>query len=587
MRTPSCLALAALLVACGPATTPETAPRDTAARPAVVTGAPLIPPTWELAGKAVAVMGRQAMVVSAHPLASAAGVEILQQGGNAVDAAVAVGFALAVVLPDAGNIGGGGFLLYRDARGAVSALDYRETAPTGAHRDMYLDSAGAVTERGLTGHLSAGVPGSVAGLHAAWQAHGRLPWAAVLAPAIRLARDGHVIDSTRVADIEWEAERLDSFPASREQFLPGGAPPPVGSVWTQSYLARTLQLISDSGPGVFYRGQIADLIVAEMARGGGLITKADLAGYEAKWRTPITLTYRGTTIYSMPPSSSGGVTMGLILNILEGYDTLPALGTPGYVHLLAEAMRRAFMDRNRWLGDPDFVTMPLERLLSKSYAAALRAQIDPARATPTPASGLSSDAGTHTTHYSIVDAAGEAVAVTTTINSGFGSAVTVTGAGFVLNNEMDDFASAPGQPNQFGLVQGEANAIAPGKRMLSAMTPTIVLDRQGQLQLVLGTPGGPTIITTVAQVILDVLDQGMPLADAVAAPRVHHQALPDTIRYEHGGLAPATADALRALGHAVSERRGTSGIVSAIARGPDGGWVGVADPRYLGGAAGY
>jgi len=500
---------------------------------------------------------------------------------------VAVGFALAVVLPDAGNIGGGGFLLYREANGAVHALDYRETAPTGAQRDMYLDSTGAVTERSLTGHLSAGVPGSVAGLHAAWRAHGRLPWAAVLAPAIRLARDGHVIDSTRVADIEWEAERLDSFPASREQFLPGGAPPPVGSVWTQALLARTLQLISDSGPGVFYRGQIADLIVAEMARGGGLITEADLAGYEAKWRTPITLRYRGNTIYSMPPASSGGITMGLILNILEGYDTLPALGTPGYVHLLAEAMRRAFMDRNRWLGDPDFVAMPLERLLSKSYAAALRGQIDRARATPTPPSGLSSDAGTHTTHYSIVDAEGNAASVTTTINSGFGSAVTVTGAGFVLNNEMDDFTAAPGQANQFGLVQGEANAIAAGKRMLSAMTPSIVLDRGGALALVLGTPGGPTIITTVTQVILNVLDQGMPLADAVTAPRVHHQALPDTIRYERGGLAAATVDTLRALGHAIGERGGTSGIVTAIARGPTGGWVGVADPRYLGGAAGY
>jgi gamma-glutamyltranspeptidase/glutathione hydrolase len=338
---------------------------------------------------------------------------------------------------------------------------------------------------------------------------------------------------------------------------------------------------------VFYRGQIADLIVAEMARGGGLITPADLAGYEAKWRTPITLTYRGHTIYSMPPASSGGVTLGLILNILEGYDTLPALGTPGYVHLLTEAMRRAFMDRNRWLGDPDFVTMPLERLLSKSYAAALRGGIDPARATPTPASGFSGDAGSHTTHYSIVDAAGNAVAVTTTINSGFGSAVTVTGAGFVLNNEMDDFASAPGRPNQFGLVQGEVNAIAPGKRMLSAMTPTIVLDPQGRLELVLGTPGGPTIITTVAQVLLGVVDQGMPLAAAVTAPRIHHQALPDTIRYERGGLAAETVDALRARGHATGERSGTSGIVTAIGAAPGGGWIGVADPRYAGGAAGY
>jgi gamma-glutamyltranspeptidase/glutathione hydrolase len=587
MRRALLFAVTALLAACGTARAPETPPGELAARAALLTGAPLIPSTWTLPAPAVPVSGPQAMVVSAHPLASAVGLEVLRQGGNAVDAAVAVGFALAVVLPDAGNIGGGGFLLYRGADGTVRALDYRETAPAGARRDMYVDSSGAVTEQSVTGHLSAGVPGSVAGMHAAWRAHGRLPWAALLAPAIRLARDGHVIDSTRVADIEWEMERLARFPASAEQFLPGGGPPPVGSAWTQPALARTLQLISDSGPDVFYRGQIADLIASEMERGGGLITRADLARYEAKWRTPITLSYRGRTIHSMPPASSGGITLGLILNILEGYDTLPAFGTPAYVHLLTEAMRRAFMDRNRWLGDPDHVAMPVERLLSKSYAASLRAQIDPARATPTPVSGLSTDAGAHTTHYSIVDAEGNAAAVTTTLNGGFGSAVTVTGAGFLLNNEMDDFTAAPGQPNQFGLIQGEANAIAPGKRMLSAMTPTIVLDREGRLQLVLGTPGGPTIITTVAQVILNVLDHGMPLADAVAAPRVHHQALPDTIRYEHGGLDSATVAGLRALGHGVAERGGTSGIVGAIVRGPAGGWIGVADPRYGGGAAGY
>jgi gamma-glutamyltranspeptidase/glutathione hydrolase len=590
MRTPppaAFAALAAVLVACGRAAVPEPAPRRLAAGGAFIRGTPLIPPTWELAGKAVPVTGQHAMVVTAHPLASAAGVEVLRQGGNAVDAAVAVGFALAVVLPDAGNIGGGGFLLLREAGGAVHALDYRETAPAAASRDMYLDSTGAVTEQSVTGHLAVGVPGSVAGLHTAWKAHGRLPWAAVLAPAIRLARDGHVVDSTRAADIEWDAERLARFPASRAQFLPDSVPPPVGSVWTQPDLARTLQLISDSGPDAFYRGQIADLLVAEMAAGGGLVTKEDLAHYEAKWREPITLSYRSRTILSMPPASSGGVTLSLILNVLEGYDTLPAMGTPGYVHLLTEAMRRAFMDRNRWLGDPDFVAMPLERLLSKSYAAALRAGIDRAHATPTPPSGLSSDAGAHTTHYSIIDSAGNAVSVTTTLNGGFGSAVTVTGAGFLLNNEMDDFTAAPGQPNQFGLVQGEANAIAPGKRMLSAMTPSIVLGQDGQVELIVGTPGGPTIITTVAQVILDVVDQGMPLADAVEAPRVHHQALPDTIRFERGGLAPGTVAGLRGLGHAVAERRGTSGIVAAIARAPAGGWIGVADPRYLGGAAGY
>ena len=582
MRQPFVLGLATvsvLLAACGGARGPETAPA-----PLVLRGQASIPASWTL--KAEPVTATKAMVVSAHPLASAAGIDVIKQGGNAIDAAVAVGFALAVVLPDAGNIGGGGFIVRRSAVGDVQALDYRERAPQGASHDMYLDSAGNVTEQSLTGHLASGVPGSVAGLYEAWKRHGTLPWATLLAPAIRLARDGHRIDAERSSDIASDSDRLVRFPASREQFLPGGHPPPAGTLWKQPDLARTLQLISDSGPDVFYRGQIADLIVAEMQRGGGLITKDDLRHYRPKWRTPIQLRYRGYTIYSMPPASSGGVTMGEILNIMEGYDTLPAFGTAACTHLLAESMRRAFMDRNHWLGDPDFVSMPLERLLSKSYAAELRAQIDPRHATPTPPQAASGSEGMHTTHYSIVDANGDAASVTTTLNGGFGSAVTVAGAGFLLNNEMDDFTSAPGKPNMYGLVQGEANAIAPGKRMLSAMTPSIVLGRDGQLLMVVGTPGGPTIITTVAQVILDVLDQGMTLADAVAAPRIHHQALPDVIRYERGGLSDATVAALRAMGHQVEMRRNTSGIVAAIQR-TAGGWVGVADPRYAGGAVGW
>jgi gamma-glutamyltranspeptidase/glutathione hydrolase len=581
MRQTPLLVLVTLVAACGGARAPETTPALGTA--ATIRGAPVIPATWTL--KATPVTAPQAMVVSAHPLASDAGVAILKQGGNAIDAAVAVGFALAVVLPDAGNIGGGGFIVYRGTSGDVHAIDYRETAPGRATHDMYLDSAGNVTDRSLTGHLAAGVPGSVAGMQEAWKRHGSLPWATLLAPAIRLAREGHRIDEERSGDIAGEANRLARFPASKQQFLPGGHPPAPGTLWKQPDLARTLQLISDSGPDVFYRGQIADLIVAEMERGSGLITKDDLRRYRPKWRTPIQLTYRGYTIYSMPPPSSGGVTMGEILNMMEGYDTLPAFGTPQYVHLFAEAMRRGFIDRNRWLGDPDFVSMPLERLLSKSYAAQLRAQIDPRRATPTPPA-TAGEGGMHTTHYSIVDPSGNAASVTTTLNGGFGSAVTVTGAGFLLNNEMDDFTSAPGKPNMYGLVQGEANAIAPRKRMLSAMTPSIVLDRDGQLLMVVGTPGGPTIITTVAQVILNALDQRMTLADAVAAPRIHHQALPDVIRYERGGLTEATVTALRAMGHAVEARRGTSGIVAAIAR-VAGGWVGVADPRYAGGAVGY
>ena len=568
------IALIGLALACAKAPAPS--------GPAPVTGKAVIPATWTL--KSLPVTAPHAMVVTAHPLATEAGVEILKQGGNAIDAAVTVAFALEVVLPDAGNIGGGGFIVHRTAGGVVHALDYREAAPTGASRDMYVDSAGNVTDKSLIGHLAAGVPGSVAGLHEAWKKYGSLPWAALIAPAIRLA-EGHVIDSARSRSIGWERDLLARFPASRAQFLVSDSAPKPGTRWRQPDLARTLRLISDSGPDVFYRGQIADLIVAEMQRGGGLITKEDLRRYQAKWRDPVKLSYRGYTIYSMPPPSSGGVTMGELLNILEGYDSLPAFGTPAYVHVVTEAMRRAFIDRNRYLGDPDFVDMPLDRLLSKSYAASLRAQIDPNHATPTPPQSSGGGEPMHTTHYSIVDANGDAAAVTTTLNGGFGSGVTVTGAGFLLNNEMDDFTSAPGKPNMFGLIQGEANAIMPGKRMLSAMTPSIVLDPSGQLYMVLGTPGGPTIITTVTQVILNVLDQHMSLADAVAAPRFHHQALPDIIRSERGGLSEETIKALEAMGHQV-DRRGGSGTVAAIQK-TAGGWVGVIDPRSAGGALGY
>ena len=589
MRQPLALLGVALLVACGPRPQAPT-PASRAARPAVITGSPDIPATWTL--RATPVTAPRAMVVTAHPLATQAGLDMLKQGGNAIDAAVAVAFALQVVMPDAGNIGGGGFIVHRSATGEVSAIDYREMAPARASRDMYVDSAGNVTDASVEGHLAAGVPGSVAGLYEAWKRYGALPWPQLLAPAVRLAGEGHIVDSARSKDIEYGLELLAQFPASKSQYVVNDGAPPTGMLWKQPDLARTLQLISDSGPNVFYRGQIADLIVAEMQRGGGLISKSDLAAYRPKWRTPIHLMYRGYTIYSMPPASSGGVTMGEILNIMEGFEALPAFGTADYVHLEAEAMRRAFMDRNHYLGDPDFVRMPLGRLLSKSYAAQLRNQIDRRRATPTttPQPHVTSGRGepVHTTHYSIVDAQGNAASVTTTLNGGFGSGVTVTGAGFLLNNEMDDFTSAPGKPNMYGLVQGEANAILPGKRMLSAMTPSIVLDSTDQVVMVVGTPGGPTIITTVAQVIMNVLDHRMSLADAVAAPRIHHQALPDVIRYEKGGLSDATVQRLTAMGHRVEMRRGEgmSGIVAAIAR-TAGGWIGVPDPRYAGGALGY
>lgn len=563
------------IAACGAPTTRPT--------PGVSTGG--VPASWAFHNSGSPVEASRGMVVSDHPLASAAGIRILEAGGNAIDAAVAVGFALAAVLPAAGNIGGGGFLVYRTGGGEVESLDYREQAPGAATHDMYVDANGNLNEAGVTGHLAVGVPGSVAGFWEMHQRFGRLSWREVVRPGLELARE-HVVDSARHAAIAAAGEQLVRFEASRAKFLPGGTPPPVGTVWRQPELARTLGRIAAEGRDGFYRGPVADLIVAEMTRGNGIITHEDLAAYVPVWRTPIRATYRGYTIFSMPPSSSGGVTLAEILNIMEGFTPMPRFGSAALIHLEAEAMRRAFMDRNHYLGDPDYVRMPLERLLSKEYAARLRTTIDRDHATPTPPDAPTFLEGINTTHYSIVDAEGNAASVTTTINSGFGSKVTVTGAGFLLNNEMDDFTSAPGTPNLYGLVQGEANAIAPGKRMLSAMTPTLVLDPNDELFLVLGSPGGPRIISSVYHVISNVIDHGMTLGEAVAAPRIHHQALPDSIRFEVGGLRPDVLARLRALGHGLSGRDDYMGSVSSIMRVPRG-WQGVTDPRRGGGARGY
>jgi gamma-glutamyltranspeptidase/glutathione hydrolase len=521
------------------------------------------------------------MVVSGSPIASEVGRDVLQRGGNAVDAAVAIGFALAVVLPEAGNIGGGGFMIIRPGDGRVYALDYRETAPARASRDMY---RGAGDEASLTGHLAAGVPGSVAGLIEAHRRFGRLPFSDVVGPAIRLANEGFVVDEYRSRSISGDSARLAFFPASRATFLPADRPPPPGATFLQPELGATLEAIRDSGAAGFYRGRVADLIVAEMERGAGLISKQDLAGYRALWRDPVEISYRGYTIYSMPPASSGGVTMGEILNIMEGFGPLPPFASAALMHREAEAMRRAFTDRNTYLGDPGFVRNPLDRLLSKQYAARLRQEIGE-QASVTPRFDPSARAGSSTTHYSVIDAEGNAVSCTTTLNNSYGSAVTVTGAGFLLNDEMDDFATSPGEPNMYGLVQGEANAIAPGKRMLSAMTPSIVLDPRKQLYLVVGTPGGPKIITMVYHVISNVIDHRMGLADAVAAPRMHHQALPDSLQVESDGFRSETLDSLRGRGHGVSSR-GYWGDVEGIIRTEDG-WQGVSDPRGGGGGAGY
>ena len=536
---------------------------------------------WPYLGKARVTNAAQAMVVSGSPIASQVGREILQRGGNAVDAAVAVGFALAVVHPEAGNIGGGGFMIIRMGAGQAQALDYRETAPALATRDMY-QAAGE--DASVTGHLSAGVPGAVAGLTEAHRRYGRLPFSAVIEPSIRLATEGFVIDEYRSLSIGDDSARLALFPASRTTFLPADRPPAPGSSFRQPELGATLEAIRDSGAAGFYQGRVAELIVAEMQRGGGLISREDLAAYRAIWRDPVEITYRGYAIYSMPPASSGGVTMGEILNIMEGFGALPPFGSAALMHREAEAMRRAFTDRNTYLGDPAFVRNPVERLLSKQYASELRRQIGE-RASVTPAFDPASGGGSSTTHYSVVDAEGNAVSCTTTLNNSYGSAVTVTGGGFLLNDEMDDFATSPGEPNMYGLVQGEANAIAPGKRMLSAMTPAIVLDPRKQLHLVVGTPGGPKIITMVYHVISNVIDHRMPLAEAVVAPRMHHQGLPDSLQVESDGFTSETLDSLRARGHGVSAG-GHWGDVEGIIRTP-AGWQGVSDPRRGGGGAGY
>jgi gamma-glutamyltranspeptidase/glutathione hydrolase len=541
-----------------------------------------IDPSWPLADSSRIVEGARAVVVSGHPIASQVGRDILARGGTAVDAAVAVGFALAVVHPEAGNIGGGGFMLIRLGTGEASALDYRETAPGRARRDMYIGPDGNPTDQSWTGHLAAGVPGAVAGLVEAHRRFGKLRWRDLVEPAIALARDGFTIDEYRHRSIGSDSARLSRFPGSAVQFLPEGRPPAIGTTWAQPDLAATLTAIRDSGAAGFYRGRVAGLIVAEMRRGGGIISRRDLAGYRPRWREPLRFTYRGRTVYSMPPVSSGGVTLALILNIMEGFDPLPPFGSAELMHREAEAMRRAFFERNASLGDPGFVKNPVARMISKHHAARRRAEIDLGRATPS--RGTVRKEGSSTTHYSVVDADGNAVSTTTTLNNSFGSAVTVRGAGFLLNDEMDDFTTAPGKPNNYGLVQGAANAIAPGKRMLSAMTPTIVLDEEGRLFLVLGSPGGPTIINQVYHVISNVIDHRMDLAKAIGMPRLHHQSLPDQITLERDGFNRTAIAALEAMGHKVVTRS-YMGDVEAIIRTPRG-WLGVSDPRRGGGGAG-
>lgn len=512
-----------------------------------------------------------AMVVTIQHDATDAGVQILQAGGNAVDAAVAVAFALAVVYPQAGNLGGGGFMLIRTNHGKAHFLDYREKAPAAATRDMYLDAAGNVAPgRSTEGYLASGVPGTVAGLTYAQAHFGKLTLAQDMAPAIKLATDGYILSEGEAANLE--NKTLAQFPASAHIFQRDGNFYKAGDRFIQPVLAETLRRIA-AHPADFYTGSIAQTIATEMQRGGGLITTADLAAYQVKDRAPVIGTYHGYKILTAPPPSSGGIVLVEILNILSTYK-LPKLGpdrSAPQVHLITEAFRRAYMDRADYLGDPDFTPQPLKEMASLKYAAAWRASIDPTR--PTPSADLKRPAGflppppqlqpehhdsPQTTHFSIVDRWGNAVSNTYTLNNTFGSGVTIAPLGFVMNDEMDDFASKQGVPNMYGLIQGPANSIAPGKRPLSAMTPTIVLTRRSlfhrrRVRLVLGTPGGSTIITTVANNLISTLSNGLNIQQAADAPRFHHQYLPDRLDLERHFPGPV-AEQLAAVGYILNRQ---------------------------------
>ena len=544
------------------------------------------------------VRAERGLVVSAHRKASKVGVEMLKAGGNAIDAAAATGFALAVVYPVAGNLGGGGFMVVRRADGRATTVDFREKAPMAATRDMYLDSTGTYMPRlSRRSHLASGVPGSVAGLLEAHDRYGLLPRRTILQPALELAREGFSLSSLQAERLNQNRSAFLRSPGAAHYFTKAGsARYRAGELFVQEDLARVLERIRDQGRAGFYAGETADLIAAEMERGGGLITREDLAAYEVAEREPVTSTYRGYRLFSMPPPSSGGVALAQLLNAVEPYDiTEMGFHASATVHLMGEAMRRVYADRSKWLGDADFFPVPREELVSKEYMRRRMADFDPQRASV-------SDSVSHgdplayesreTTHYSVVDSAGNAVSVTTTLNGGYGSKVAVEGAGFFMNNEMDDFSAKPGVPNMYGLIGSEANAIEPEKRMLSSMAPTIVEDPQGRLFLVIGTPGGSTIITTVFQVMMNVIDHGMNIQQAVGVSRVHHQWLPDVLRYERWGLPRDVVRNLENRGWTVREQ-GTWGRANGITvRYNESGslgrtYFGGADPRRENVALGY
>lgn len=533
------------------------------------------------------VAGRNGMVASSEPLASQAGAKILRAGGNAVDAAVAVGFALAVTFPQAGNLGGGGFMLIRMANGNSIVVDYREQAPAAATRTMYQDKHGnLIPEASTTGARAAAIPGTVMGLALAEQKYGRLGLARVMAPAIRLARNGFPVSDALARTFRSEHALLEKFDGSRHIYLHNGHPYQTGAIFRQPDLARTLAAIAKRGPQAFYSGATGKALVATLQKYNGVITREDLEHYQARLRPPLVGHFRGFEILSPPPSSAGGTMLIEMLNVLEPLD-LGTVNSFDSIRLIAETMRRVYADRASYLGDADFASVPVAGLTSPRHAAQLREEIlhAPAEAPVRPSEPQIFESGA-TTHFSVVDAEGNAVANTYTLNGWFGCGVTVEGAGFLLNNEMDDFTVKPGSPNLFGLVQGEANAIAPHKRPLSSMTPTIVT-RDGKVRLVLGSPGGSTITNTVLQVLLNVLVYKMDVLQAVTSPRFHDQWIPDLLTFERVGFSSDTLEKLQQAGYPVGFRD-TIGECEAIEVAPDSGWrFGASDPRENGKAVGY
>ena len=531
------------------------------------------------------VKAKHGMVASVDAMATEVGVDILKQGGNAVDAAVAVGFALAVTHPQAGNLGGGGFMLRRTASGRTTAIDFREMAPARASRDMFLDKQGnADSKLSLTSHLASGTPGTVAGFALAAQKYGTLPLSTLLAPAIKLARDGIVVNDALADDLAtYGKETLINHDNSRAIFYKAdGKPYQKGERLVQKNLAHSLQLIAQQGPDAFYKGKIADEIAGEMAQHGGLIGKQDLAAYRAVERKPVSGTYRGYEVFSMPPPSSGGIHIVQILNILENFDLAKfGFGSADAMQVMAEAEKYAYADRSEYLGDPDFVKVPWQALTSKAYAKTLAQLIDVTKARPSSEikpGKLAPYESNQTTHFSVVDKDGNAVAVTYTLNTYFGSGIVAGQSGILMNNEMDDFSAKPGTPNVYGLVGGEANAVQPAKRPLSSMSPTIVV-KDGKTWLVTGSPGGSRIITTVLQMVVNSIDFGMNVAEATNAPRFHHQWLPDQLRVEKG-FSPDTLRLLEAKGQHVKVMP-AMGSTQSIMIGPDGTRYGASDPRSV------